>query len=198
MFTGLVRDIGSIVEIHKENGGQRAVIAVDALDLDAEKIGASIACSGCCLTVTDKTAQQFTVEISAETLDKTNLGDWRAGTRINLEPSLRMGDELGGHLVSGHIDGLAQILDIAPVDISYKITLKSPHNLLKYIAEKGSITLDGISLTINAVDGDCFSVNIIPHTWQRTTLRDRKTGDNVNIEIDMLARYVERMLGTRP
>ena len=198
MFTGLVQDIGKIEQITSLEEGVRIAIKVNALDLSCEKIGASICCSGCCLTVTEKTGDVFHVDASAETLSKTNLGAWSQGSRVNLEPSLRMGDELGGHLVYGHVDALAEITGMREEGESIRLTITPPIEIMRFIAPKGSITLDGISLTVNEVDKRSFGVNIIPHTWERTTLADRKLGDKLNIEIDMLARYVARMIGQEP
>lgn len=198
MFTGLVQDIGEIEQVTPLEEGVRLTIKVSALDLEREKIGASICCSGCCLTVTGKTANVFEVDVSAETLSKTNLGAWRQNSRVNLEPSLRMGDELGGHLVYGHVDALAELSDIREEGESMRLTITPPPELMRFIAPKGSIALDGVSLTVNEVDTHSFGVNIIPHTWERTTLADRKVGDKLNIEIDMLARYVARMIGQEP
>lgn len=198
MFTGLVQDVGTIERITALDEGVRATIKVSALDLAREKIGASICCSGCCLTVTKKKGNIFEVDVSAETLSKTNLDAWHQGCRVNLEPSLRMGDELGGHLVYGHVDALAEITGMWEEGESVRLTITPPLDLMRFIAPKGSITLDGISLTVNEVDARSFGVNIIPHTWERTTLADRKVGDRLNIEIDMLARYVARMIGQEP
>ncbi|MAE50225.1 MAG: riboflavin synthase [Micavibrio sp.] len=196
MFTGLIQDIGTITAIKPLQQGIRLQIATGgSLDLAREKIGASICCSGCCLTVTEKTDTAFTVDVSAETLSKTNLADWTVGDHINLEPSLRLGDELGGHLVYGHVDGVAEVTDIQPDGESIRLVITPQAEFMRYIAPKGSITLDGISLTVNEVGQSNFGVNIIPHTMDQTTLKHRKPGDKVNIEIDMLARYVARVIG---
>lgn len=194
MFTGLIQDIGHIKVCEHKNGILHAEIIVQKLDLSREKIGASIACSGCCLTMTQKTKDSFQVEISQETLGKTNIGQWQEGMKINLESSLRLGDELGGHLVYGHVDGLASIVDIQQDGGSYRMKIRpDDENSMKFIASKGSITLDGISLTVNEVEKDYFGVNIIPHTWSHTNLSEREIGDKLHIEIDMLARYVARL-----
>ena len=193
MFTGLIQDIGTVRSIDTD-GGWRIVIGVDAMDLAREAIGASIACSGCCLTVVDKGDDWFAVDVSHESLGLTIIGDWSEGTRINLEPSLRLGDEMGGHIVSGHVDGLAELVGLEEDHDSWRLKIKVPTELSGFIASKGSVALDGISLTVNEVEGDVFGVNIIPHTWQYTTLSNRKIGDKLNLEIDMLARYVARML----
>ncbi len=196
MFTGLIQDIGTIRAIDKARGDARFEI-VTALNLSNIEIGASICCSGCCLSVTEKTKDSFFVDVSAESLSKTIIGNWKMGTRINLEPSLKLGDEMGGHIVSGHVDTTTKIMDIAPEGGSHRIKLHIPKGLAHLIASKGSVTIDGISLTVNEVEGQYFGVNIIPHTWRHTTLADRKAGDIVNIEIDMLARYVARMMDVK-
>jgi riboflavin synthase len=192
MFTGIIQDIGTVRSIQK-NGDWHIEIET-GLDLARTAIGASIACSGCCLTVVEKNANIFAVDVSAESLSKTVIGQWTEGTKINLEPALKMGDELGGHMVSGHVDGLAVIKDIQKDGDSYRLKIEAPRELSQFIAPKGSVTLDGISLTVNEVDGNIFGVNIIPHTWEKTTLGLKTTGDSLNIEIDMLARYVARMM----
>lgn len=192
MFTGLIQDIGRVRSIEK-SGDWRIVIET-AMDMGAVPMGASICCSGCCLTVVEKFDRAFAVDVSAESLSKTNIGDWDVGRRVNLEPSLKMGDELGGHFVFGHVDALAELTSVEQDGDSYRLKIKPPAGLMPYIASKGSIGLDGISLTVNEVEGDVFGVNIIPHTWDHTTLADRAVGDELNIEIDMLARYVARQL----
>lgn len=195
MFTGLVQDLGRVRSIEK-SGDWRLVIET-AFDMDLVPMGASICCSGCCLTVVEKFDGAFAVEVSAESLSKTNIGSWEEGRRINLEPSLKMGDELGGHFVFGHVDGLAELVSIQADGDSYRLQIKPPKNLMPYIASKGSIGLDGISLTVNEVEDDVFGVNIIPHTWEHTTLSDSQAGDMLNIEIDMLARYVARQMAAQ-
>ena len=192
MFTGIIQDIGSVRSVQK-NGDWRVVIET-GLDLTDTKLGASIACSGCCLTVVEKDAKSFAVDVSAESLSKTVIGAWGEGTKINLEPALKMGDELGGHIVSGHVDGLAVIKGIDKDGDSYRFKIEAPAALAHFIAPKGSVTLDGISLTVNEVEGNVFGVNIIPHTFENTTLASKAVGDKLNIEIDMLARYVARMM----
>lgn len=193
MFTGLIQDIGRVRSIDKD--GDWRIVIETSFDMTRHEIGASICCSGCCLTVVEKGADWFAVEVSNESLDKTIIGGWGEGTRVNLEPSLRMGDEMGGHIVSGHVDGLAALMDIKEDADSHRLTLKVPDNLAQYIAPKGSVTLDGVSLTVNEVEDNRFGVCIIPHSWEHTTLADRKAGEYLNLEIDMLARYVARMLG---
>ena len=192
MFTGIITDIGKVRSIEK-NADWRIVIET-AYDVSSVDLGASIACSGCCLTVVDKGAGWFAFDVSAESLSKTVIGGWDEGVAVNLERALKVGDELGGHIVSGHVDGLAELIDIKDVGGSQCLKLKVPDALAMFIAPKGSVTLDGISLTVNGVEDNMFDVNIIAHTWTHTTLKNRRIGDKLNIEIDMLARYVARML----
>jgi riboflavin synthase len=191
MFTGIITDMGTVRRIEKR-GDTRFTIAT-SYPMAEIAIGASIACNGCCLTVVEKGDDSFLVEASAETLSKTTLGDWTEGTRINLERALKLGDELGGHLVSGHVDGVATIQAINPEGDSVRFTFKTPSSLARFIAPKGSVALDGTSLTVNEVDGATFGVNIIPHTQAVTTWGHARQGQRVNIEIDMLARYVARL-----
>ena len=193
MFTGLVQDIGTVQSINR-SGDWRLMIETN-LDLSSIPDGASIMCSGVCLTVVEKEGRCFIVDVSHETLSKTVIGQWQDGESINLEPSLKIGDELGGHLVFGHVDGLAELVNIESDQDSYRLTMRSPKDCHHYIAKKGSVTLDGISLTVNEVDAETFNVNIIPHTWTHTTLQYRQKGDHLNFEVDMLARYVERIIG---
>ena len=192
MFTGIITDIGLVRSIEKD-GDWRIVIETQ-IDLSQTPIGASIACSGCCLTVVEKGDDWFAVDVSAESLSKTIIKKWEAGTKVNLEPSLKMGDEIGGHVVSGHVDGLAELITVKEDGDSYRLKVKAPDDLAGFIAPKGSVALDGISLTVNEVEGSIFGVNIIPHTWAQTTLSQKVSGDVLNIEIDMMARYVARML----
>ena len=192
MFTGIIQDIGTVQSIEK-SGDWRIVIKT-GLDLSATPLGASIACSGCCLTVVEKSDDWFAVDVSAESLSKTVIGQWQEGTSVNIEPSLKLGDELGGHIVSGHVDGLAVLKSVTQDGDSYRLKIQAPAELAKFVAPKGSVALNGISLTVNEVEGDVFGVNIIPHTWEQTTLSQVKEGDMLNIEIDMLARYVARMM----
>jgi riboflavin synthase len=201
MFTGIVLDKGRIASVAPaaKTSDTRLVVRT-ALDLSATEIGASIACSGCCLTAVEKGADWFAVEASAETLSKTTLGGWTEGTEINLEPSLKLGQELGGHIVSGHVDGTAQLVSAAAVGGSHRLVFEVPRDFARFIAPKGSVALDGVSLTVNDVedrpDGACrFAINVIPHTWTATTLGGLVPGDRVNLEIDALARYVARILG---
>jgi len=193
MFTGIITDVGRVRSVEKQ-GDTRFTIET-AFDMDAVPIGASIANNGVCLTVVEKGPGWFAVQASAETLSKTTLGRWAEGTRVNLERSLKLGDELGGHLVYGHVDGVATLVDVRPDGESLRLTFEAPAGLEKYVASKGSVALDGVSLTINEVDGARFGINIIPHTQTATTFGDLKPGDRVNLEVDMLARYVARLVG---
>jgi riboflavin synthase len=200
MFTGIITDIGTIAKA-EQRGDLRLVIQC-GYDMGGVDLGASIACSGCCLTVVDKGADWFAVDASAETVSKTSSGMWAEGNRLNLERALKVGDELGGHIVTGHVDGVGEILSVEPVGDSHKVTIAAPAALAPYIAEKGSITVDGVSLTVNSVtdaaDGRAhFTLNIIPHTWEVTTLGNWAVGGTVNLEIDVLARYLKRMEAVR-
>jgi len=194
MFTGIITDIGTIVEL-EHRGDLRARVGTSYAP-DGIDIGASIACDGVCLTVIERGAGQpnwFDVEISAETLSKTNLGAWAAGKRVNLERALKVGDELGGHIVSGHVDGQARITAIRDEGDSTRVTLRAPDALAGFIAPKGSVALNGTSLTVNEVEGTDFGINFIPHTKQATTWGDVAVGDMINLEIDTMARYVARL-----
>ena len=200
MFTGIVTGLGSVRAIAPIGGGQdmRLTIATPAdhpawADTAQIPLGASIACSGCCLTAVAVGPDWFAVTASAETLSKTTLGHWQVGTPVNLERPLRVGDELGGQIVAGHCDGVGQVLSATADHGSTRWTFRVPHALARYIAPKGSVAVDGVSLTVNEVDGDSFGVNIIPHTAAVTTFGVLKAGDAVNIEIDTLARYVARL-----
>jgi riboflavin synthase len=199
MFTGIVTDLGTVREVQPLGDGNdmRLVIGTSPAFLTqpaAAAIGASIACSGCCLTAVEFGGDWFAADASAETLSKTTLGRLRAGSRINLERSLRIGDELGGHLVSGHVDGVAEVLSAVPENGSVRWRFRLPPGLSRFVAEKGSVAIDGVSLTVNEVDGDVFGVNIIPHTAAVTTFGTLQPGGSVNIEIDTLARYVARLV----
>jgi riboflavin synthase len=195
MFTGIVTDIGEIVSV-KAGGqaGDRRFVVRTRHDLKPVAVGASIACSGCCLTVMEKGDHWFAVEVSAESLDKTHLGDWQVGRRINLELSLKLGDELGGHLVYGHVDGTGRIVSMTPEGGSVRFVFEAPDEVARFIAAKGSVAVDGISLTVNEVDKTRFGVNVISHTQAVTTLGQVEVGQRVNLEVDMLARYVARLL----
>ncbi|MEM6663430.1 MAG: riboflavin synthase [Pseudomonadota bacterium] len=199
MFTGIVREVGQVRQIVQQ--GDTKVRISCRRDVQTIDIGASIACNGVCLTVIakgdDTESGWFDVEASAETCDKTTLGGWAVGRRINLEPALKLGDELGGHIVSGHVDGMGEITVVRPEGDSHRVLFKTSKALGKFIASKGSVTIDGISLTVNEVEdaGDTttFGINVIPHTWANTTLSDAAAGAHVNLEIDLLARYVQRL-----
>ena len=193
MFTGIVTDLGKVRAIEKR--GDTRIEIETAYDMDDVEIGASIACSGPCLTVIEKGAGWFAVEVSAETLARTGLGDRAVGTPVNLERAMRIGDELGGHIVSGHVDGVAKIVEMTPEGDSVRFELEAPAGLARYIAPKGSVCLDGVSLTVNEVRENRFGVNIISHTRSVTTFGSRRAGDRINIEIDTIARYVARLLG---
>ena len=195
MFTGIVTALGTVREIVPIGGGQdmRLVIAAPWGDMGTVDIGASIACSGCCLTVIERGPDWFAVQVSAETLAHTTLGRWTVGARVNLERSLKLGDELGGHIVSGHVDGLGEAVSATPENESTRWRFRVPRDLARFIARKGSVAIDGASLTVNDADQDSFGVNIIPHTASVTSFGGLKPGDAVNIEIDMLARYVARL-----
>jgi len=192
MFTGIISDIGTVTKA-THTGDLRLEIACH-YPPESIKLGDSIACNGVCLTVVEILANGFAVELSAETVTCTAPNQWQVGKKINMERALKMGDTLDGHLVSGHVDGIATIESIEKSGDSHIIALSAPPALARFIAAKGSVTLDGIALTVNQVDGNKFWINIIPHTWQNTTLCTRKTGDKLNLEIDMLARYVARLL----
>jgi len=200
MFTGIVTDVGT-VRSAEQRGDLRLAIET-GYDLQTVDLGASIACSGVCLTVVDKGEDWFAVDISAETISKTAADHWRQGAKLNLERALRLGDELGGHIVTGHVDAVAEVVGTCPEGDSTRIGLSVPKHLAPMIAPKGSITLDGASLTVNEVrdaeDGSThFAVNIIPHTAQHTTLGELKAGQQLNVEVDVLARYIDRMVAAR-
>ncbi len=197
MFTGIITDVGRVRTVARD---EITRISIETrFDTAAIPAGASIACSGVCLTVTetgrDGDADWFAVDVSAETLACTTLGKWETGTSVNLERAMRLGDELGGHIVSGHVDGVARIVEKTPDEGSIRFVLEVPANLAPYVAAKGSVALDGTSLTVNEVDGNRFGVNIIPHTATETTWGALGPGMAVNLEVDMLARYVARVIG---
>ncbi len=191
MFTGIVTDIGTIRALD-QRGDLRARVAT-GYDTETIDIGASIACDGVCLTVVALGGDWFDVELSAETVSKTNAGNWSEGHRINLERALRVGDELGGHIVSGHVDGVAEIVALEDEGDSTRVQFRAPEALARFIAPKGSVALNGTSLTVNEVEGCNFGINVIPHTKTATTWGAVKVGDKVNLEIDTLARYVARL-----
>jgi len=198
LFTGIVNDIGEIVEVSDQADGLRRLNIACSYDPATIDIGASIACSGPCLTVVARgragNRAWFAVDAAAETLQVTTAGTWRQGTRLNLECSLRLGDELGGHLVSGHVDGIAELTAREDLPDMARMTLRVPGELARFIAPKGSVALDGVSLTVNEVKGDTFSVLIIPHTLKVTTLGELRAGARLNLEVDQMARYAARLL----
>ena len=201
MFTGIITDVGEIVSI-EEHGSARRVAIACAYPQDSIPFGASIASDGICLTVTSLAARSnrdtvFTVDASSETIDRTTLGQWQQGRRVNLERALRIGDELGGHIVSGHVDGVAEVLSREDRDGTARFTFRAPRALAKFIAEKGSVAIDGTSLTVNKVEGDSFSVMMIPHTLAVTTWGKAQPGDRVNLEVDTMARYAARLADAR-
>lgn len=195
MFTGIIADLGRIRRLRR--GGIVDLTIATAFDTSAIALGASIACSGACLTVVAAAQGEFSVEASAETLACTTIGEWEEGTAVNLEKSLRVGDELGGHLVSGHVDGIARIVERRPEAESVRFVFEAPAGLKKFIAPKGSVALDGVSLTVNEVSGARFGVNIIPHTLACTNFGAARPGQRMNLEIDLIARYLARLVGER-
>ena len=195
MFTGLITDVGRVRAV--TSVGDRRIEIETSFPIAEIELGASIACSGVCLTAIEFGDNWFAVEASEETTSKTTVGDWQAGDALNLERSLRIGDELGGHLVFGHVDGVAKIAERRTDGDSIRFSILAPDDLAPYIASKGSVALSGVSLTVNEVDGNRFGVNIIPHTADATTFGNLSAGDRVNLEVDMLARYVARQLEAR-
>lgn len=193
MFSGIIADVGLIKSAQDRDGGLRLTVATESLGMDDVKLGDSIACNGVCLTVVKLDGNDFTVDVSRETLNCT-AGLERQGAHVNLEKALRLSDRLGGHLVSGHVDGVGEVVAFNDIGESWRLVVRAPHELSKYIAVKGSITINGVSLTVNRVAGSEFEVNLIPHTLEMTTLNELKVGVRVNLEIDLIARYVERML----
>jgi riboflavin synthase len=198
VFTGIVSDLGEILELEERADGLRRLFVACGYDPATIAVGASIACSGPCLTVVERGEKGnrafFAVDVAAETLRVTNAGSWRRGTRLNLERSLRLGDELGGHLVSGHVDGIAQLLTREDLPDMARLFLRVPVPLSRFIAAKGSVALDGVSLTVNEVAGDTFSVLLIPHTQKVTTFGSLRAGAGLNLEVDQMARYAARLL----
>jgi riboflavin synthase len=197
MFTGIVQDVGKVQSRETRGGDVRLTIAVDRLSLDRTAIGDSVSVQGVCLTVTALASKGFSADVSRETLSLTTLGELAVGSPVNLEPALRAGEPLGGHLVSGHVDGVGRVISLAEEARSLRVEFEAPAELARYLAPKGSITVDGVSLTINAVTGSRFGVNLIPHTRDVTTLGRLIANTRVNLEIDQVARYVERLLAAR-
>jgi riboflavin synthase len=200
MFTGIVQSVGRVLEIKERGGDVELTVECGGLDLSGTRAGDSICVSGACLTVTRLDERGCAFDVSRETLDRTTLGALRPGASVNLEPALRAGDPLGGHYVTGHVDGVAQVVDELPDARSWRVRFEVPEALARYVAPKGSVTLDGVSLTVNEVQGRVFGVNLIPHTREVTTLGLLKPGQAVNLEVDIIARYVERLrtAGDRP
>jgi riboflavin synthase len=201
MFTGIISDIGVITRASLTEGADALFEVESSYDAGTLTIGASVSHQGVCLTLITFEAtpkgSKWEVQVSKETLDVTTAAHWRVGTKLNLERALRMGDELGGHMVSGHIDGIGEIIAVTPENESHRVSIKVPHDLAKYVSPKGSIAIDGISLTVNEVADDVFGINVIPHTWNVTTLGQCKIGTHVNLEADQMARYVDRILSYR-
>jgi riboflavin synthase len=196
MFTGIVTDVGRVR--HVEKRGDTHIVIATSFDMSNVPMGASIACSGICMTVVDKGVGKdawFAVTASGETLSKTTLGGWKAGDPVNLERPMRVGEEFGGHIVAGHVDGVADVKLVVPEGESVRFSFEAPAALSKFIASKGSVALDGVSLTVNEVDGTRFGVNIIPHTQKVTTFGKLRPGSKVNLEVDLMARYVARLVG---
>ena len=196
MFTGIVQDVGSVLALEAREGDLRLTVGVARLDLERLQLGDSIAVAGVCLTAVAlaPAAHTFSADVSRETLAYTTIGAWRTGQRVNLEPALRAGEALGGHLVAGHVDGVGELRERRGDARSEQLRIAVPHALAPYLARKGSITVDGVSLTVNEVDGAQFSVNLVPHTLAVTTLGQLTVGDRVNLEVDVIARYVERLM----
>ena len=194
MFTGIIESQGVIEKIEPHNGDWKVTIQTGKLDMSDVKIGDSIAANGICLTAIELTNSRYVADVSGETISVTTAADWQVGTRVNLEKALRLQDRLGGHLVSGHVDGVGLVRKISQDARSWRYEVEAPLNLCKYIAAKGSICINGISLTVNQVEGCVFGVNIVPHTRQETTIKEFEVGSKVNLEVDLLARYLERMM----
>ncbi len=197
MFTGIIQALGKIERSENRDGDIRLTIDCGELDLSSTQIGDSIAVNGVCLTAIELTSNSFSADVSVETMQKTSLGDLASGSAVNLEPALRLGDALGGHLVSGHVDGLGTMLDMHEDARSIRYRFEVEPGLQRYIATKGSVTVDGTSLTVNGVDANRFDVNIVPHTQQKTIFQHYRPGTRVNIEVDIIARYLERLLEGR-
>lgn len=198
MFTGIIQTLGRIESLSPRGGALRMGIAAAGLDLSDVALGDSIACSGPCLTAVAISVDRFEVDVSPETLARTTLGAKRVGDALNLEKALRLSDRLGGHLVSGHVDGIGEVVGRVERDNCVQFTLRAPQALARYIAAKGSICVDGVSLTVNGVDGASFDLLIIPHTLERTTLAELRAGSRANLEIDLVARYLERLFAAAP
>ena len=197
MFTGIIKAVAEVADLAMHDGDGRVTFASSTFDFSSAELGDSIAVNGCCLTVVARDARHFAADVSAETLSATTLGQWRVGSSVNLEPALRAADPLGGHLVSGHVDGVAQITERAADGESWRFRITPPVALCGYIARKGSVTIDGVSLTVNDVTDTDFGVNIVPHTFSHTIFGQYQVGAAVNIEVDLVARYIERLMEVR-
>ena len=196
MFTGIISAIGKIAELEHRQGDVRISIHAPELGFDDVQLGDSIACNGVCLTAVELIDQGFIADVSVETLSLTTIEHWQVDTRINLENAMQASDRFGGHIVSGHVDGIGEVVSLHEDARSWRFTIKAPANLAKYIAQKGSITVDGTSLTVNAVNGSEFELNIVPHTMIHTVISDYQVGSKVNLEVDLIARYLERLTAT--
>jgi riboflavin synthase len=194
MFTGIVQATGTVAARTDKGGDAEFVFQAQALGLEDVAVGDSIACSGCCLTVTRLTPSTFSADVSRESLSVTTLADWRVGSAVNFEKALRAAQPLGGHYVSGHVDGVATVVDVHSDARSTRVEIETPKSLARYVAQKGSVCLDGVSLTVNAAEGARFGVNLIPHTLQVTSLEHWRAGSRINLEVDMIARYLERLM----
>lgn len=194
MFTGIISAIGDVVELEPRDGDVRLTIRSGNLSLADVQLGDSIACNGACLTAVELTDEGFIADVSLETLSLTTIANWQVGSRINLEKAMQATDRFGGHIVSGHVDGIGEVMSLHEDARSWRFRIRAPRDLAKYIAHKGSITVDGTSLTINKIDGSEFELNIVPHTMTHTVMGDYKVGTKVNLEVDLVARYLERLL----
>ena len=194
MFTGIISAIGDIADLEQRGGDVRLTIRTGNLSLADVQLGDSIACNGACLTAVELTGEGFIADVSVETLNLTTIGNWKTGSRINLEKAMQASDRFGGHIVSGHVDGIGEVVSLEEDARSWRFRIRAPRDLAKYIAHKGSITLDGTSLTINKVEGSEFELNIVPHTMTHTVMGDYQVGTQVNLEVDLVARYLERLL----
>ncbi len=194
MFTGIISAIGDIADLEQRGGDVRLTIRTGNLGLSDVQLGDSIACNGACLTAVELTGEGFVADVSVETLNLTTIGNWKTGSRINLEKAMQASDRFGGHIVSGHVDGIGEVVSLHEDARSWRFRMRAPSELAKYIAHKGSITVDGTSLTVNIVDGCEFELNIVPHTMTHTVMGDYQVGTKVNLEVDLVARYLERLL----
>jgi riboflavin synthase len=194
MFTGIISAIGDIASLEERGGDVRLTIRSGNLNLTDVQLGDSIACNGACLTAVELTGEGFVADVSVETLNLTTIGNWKTGSRINMEKAMQATDRFGGHIVSGHVDGIGEVVSLEEDARSWRFRIRAPRDIAKYIAHKGSITVDGTSLTVNIVDGAEFELNIVPHTMKHTVMGDYQVGSKVNLEVDLVARYLERLL----